>query len=198
MATEPRPTRRRRPFLFRVWRHPLARRVDRAEAGTVLLLIVLWLAALPLVATIGSERWSDAAARSAGQQRSLTAVTAVVDQNAQVPVGATDGVPVWIPAPVSWTGSDGRPATGIADVSASAVAGDPVTVWLDAAGRIVAPPPSPAALAGLAVLLGAGSWVLIGLLLLLAGWAVRRRLDRHRLRAWGHEWAKVEPGRHPF
>lgn len=198
VVAEPRSTRPRRPFPLRVWRNPLARGVDRAESAVVLLLIVLWMAALPVVATIASARWSDAAGQSAADQRSLTAVAAVVDRSAQVPVGATDAAPVWIPAPVRWTGSDGRPATGITDVPASAVAGDRVTVWLNPAGRVVPAPPSPAALAGLAVLLGAGSWLLIGLLLLGAGWTVRRRLDRRRLRAWGHEWAQVEPGRHPF
>lgn len=197
MAVEPRP-KRRRPLSLRVWRNPLARGVDRVEAAVVLLLIVLAAAAVPVVAVVASASWSDAAAQSAAERRSLTAVAAIVDRSAQLPVGGTDGAPVWIPAPVSWTGSDGRRVTGVADVPAAAVAGDPVTIWLDPAGRIVPPPPGPAALAGLAVLVGAGSWVLIGLLLAGAGWAVRRRLDRLRLRAWGREWAEVEPGRHPF
>lgn len=197
MAVEPR-SKRRRPFALRVWCNPLARGVDRVEAGAVLLLIVFGLVALPVVATVASATWSDAAQRSAAERRSLTAVAAIVDQSAQLPLGTTDGAPVWIPAPVRWTGADGHRHTGVTDVPASAVAGDPVTVWLDPAGRIVSPPPGPAALAGLAVLVGAGSWILIGLLLLGAGWGVRRRLDRHRLRAWGREWAQVEPGRHPF
>lgn len=189
---------RRRPFAVRVWRNPLARGVDRAEAAMVLLLILLGVAALPVVATLVSARWSDAAEKSAAQRRSLTAVVAIVDRSAQVAVGATDGTPVWLPAPVSWTGPDGRRVSGVTDVPASAVAGSPVTVWLDPAGRIVAPPAGPVALAGLAVLVGAGSWILIGLVLFVAGWAARRRFDRGRLRAWGQEWAQVEPGRHPF
>ena len=189
---------RRRPISLRVWRNPLARAVDRVEAALVLSLLAIWLVALPVVATVASTRWADASARSAEQLRSLTAVQAIIEQDAQVPIGAADVTPVSITAPVSWTGPGGQPATGVTDVPASAVAGDHVTVWLDATGRLVHAPESPTALAGLAMLLGAGSWILIGMLLLLVGWAVRRRLDRRRLRAWGQEWAQVEPGRHPF
>jgi len=93
---------------------------------------------------------------------------------------------------------DGQEATGVAEVAATAAAGDHVTVWLDSAGRIVPAPASSESLAGLTLLVGAGTWILIGLVMLVLGWAVRRRLDRRRWRAWGQEWAQVEPGRHPF
>lgn len=198
MSTQPRPTHRRRPLSLRVWRNPLARGIDRVEAAIVLILISLWLVSLPIVATIASVRWADDSARSAEQLRSLTAVQATVQQNVQTPIGSADAAPVLITAPVSWTGSDGQLATGIVEVPATAVVGDHVTIWLDGAGRVVTPPPSPEALAGLMMVGGAGTWVLVGLLAFLVGWAVRRRLDRRRLRAWGQEWAQVEPGRHPF
>jgi len=176
----------------------LARGVDRAEAAVVLILISLWLVALPIVATVGSVSWADAAARSAEQQRSLASVQGVVEQNAQVPIGAGEATPVWIAAPVSWTGSDGQQATGIVEVPATAVVGDHVTVWLDGAGRVVPAPTSSESLAGLTMLVGAGTWILIGLVMFVLGWTIRRRLDRRRWRAWGQEWAQVEPGRHPF
>ena len=198
MSSQPRPAWRRRPLSLRVWRNPLARGIDRVEAAVVLILIVGWLVALPIVATVASVRWADAAADAAQQEQSLRSVQATVEQNVQAPIGSSDVAPVWITAPVSWTGPGGQPATGVVDVPATAVAGDHVTVWLDGAGRIVPAPRSPEALAGLAMLAGAGTWILIGLLALLVGWAVRRRLDRRRLRAWGQEWALVEPGRHPF
>jgi hypothetical protein len=176
----------------------LARGVDRIESAVTLILIALWLVTLPIVATVASVRWADASADATQRQQALRSVQAMVEQNVQVPIGAIDVAPVWITASVSWTGSDGRPATGVVEVPATAVVGDHVTVWLDGAGRIVPPPASPEALAGLTMLAGAGSWILLGLLALLVGWAVRRRLDRRRLRAWGQEWAQVEPGRHPF
>lgn len=198
MSTQPRPARRRRPFSLRVWRNPLARGIDRAEAAVVLILIAVWLVTLPVVASVASVSWANASAEAAQQQRSLTAVQAIVEQNVQAPIGAGDAMPVWVAAPVSWTGSDGQLATGVVDLPATAAVGDHVTVWLDSAGRAVSPPPSSDVLAGITMLLGAGSWILIGVLLLLAGWLVRRRLDRRRLRAWGQEWAQVEPGRHPF
>jgi hypothetical protein len=195
---QPQPARRRRPVWIQVWRNPLARGVDRAEAAVVLILLTLWLVALPIVATVGSVSWADSSARSAEQQRSLASVQAVVEQDAQLPIGAGEATPVWITVPVSWTGSDGQQATGVAEVAATAAAGDHVTVWLDSAGRIVPAPASSESLAGLTLLVGAGTWILIGLVLLVLGWAVRRRLDRRRWRAWGQEWAQVEPGRHPF
>jgi hypothetical protein len=175
----------------------LARGLDRAEAATVLMLTAVWLVALPIVATVASVRWADAAAESSAQQHTLTAVEAVVEQNVQMPIGAADAAPVWITAPVSWTGPGGRPGAGIVEVPVTAAVGDHVTVWLDGAGRSVAAPPSAEALAGTAILTGAGGWLLIGLALLVLGWLVRRRLDRRRLSAWGQEWAQVEPGRHP-
>ena len=56
---QPQPARRRRPVWIQVWRNPLARGVDRAEAAVVLILLTLWLVALPIVATVGSVSWAD-------------------------------------------------------------------------------------------------------------------------------------------
>lgn len=197
MGRQPRPARRR-PISLRVWRNPLARRSDRVEAALVLILVVVWLVSLPVVATIGSVRWADAVARSADQLRMLTTVQAVVEQTEPVTPGMAGPPPMSIIAPVSWTGSDGQLATGVVEVPASAGVGDRVPIWLDGAGRVVPAPPSPEALAGLTVFVGAVTWILLGLLMLLVGWGTRRRLDRRRLRAWAQEWAAVEPGRHPF
>jgi hypothetical protein len=176
----------------------LARGVDRVEAVVVLVLTAIWLVALPIAATMASLSWADAAARASEQQQSLTAAEAVVEQGVPLPIGAADAAPVWITAPVSWTGPGGHPGTGTVEVPATAAAGDHVTVWLDGAGRLVPAPPSPEALAGTTILIGAGGWLLIGLSLLVLGRLIRRRLDRRRLSAWGQEWAQVEPGRHPF
>lgn len=198
MRPQPSLIRRRGPFSLRVWRNPLARGLDRAEAAVVLLLVAVWLVTLPIVATVGSVRLADASAEAALQRQSETPVQAVVQQSVQLPIGSADAPPLWVTAPARWTGADGQPATGVVEVPATAAAGDRVTVWLDDAGRVVPAPASADALAGLTIVAGAGSWFLIGVLILLVGWAVRHRLDRRRLRAWEREWSQVEPGRHPF
>lgn len=198
MSTQPRPVRRRRPLPLRVWRNPLARKIDRVEAAVVLVLAAIWLATLPIIATVGSVRLADATAQSDQQRGSSTAVQAIVEQDVQVPVGAADAPALWVAAPVRWVGPDGRPVTGVVDVPGIASAGDHITVWLDRAGRVEPAPTSTAALAGLTMMVGVGSWILIGLLMLAIGWTVRLRLDHRRLHAWEREWAQVEPGRHPF
>jgi hypothetical protein len=83
--------------------------------------------------------------------------------------------------------------TGRVPANAGMVAGDHVRAWLDENGRpAVAPAKSEDAVVGAALVTITG-WLTAASLLCLVHSGVKRLLDRRRYRAWGREWARVEP-----
>ena len=181
----------RRPLAFRVWRSPLARGVDRAEVALTFGVLVVWLLALPILATVGSAQWSGLQARAAVEQRSVVSVDAVLAQDARFDMTTLRSTPTGVIAEATWTGRDGRPVKGPVEVVPGARAGDHVVIWLDPAGEVVDAPMSTvdaAVQAGLIVALG---WLALGLVLIGGWWVGRARLDRRRWRAWAQEWETI-------
>jgi hypothetical protein len=186
---------RRKPLALRVWRSPLARRADRAEAALTWSMLVIWLLALPILATIGSVQWSALQARAASEQGSVVAADAVLTQDARFDPVTYRSTPTGVTAEATWTGRDGRPATGPVDAVPGSRAGDHVVIWLNPAGAVVAAPMTTLDAAAQAGLMAAGGWLGLGLLLIGGWWIGRARLDRRRWQAWAQEWETFEPGR---
>ena len=148
MSTTPSPTAgRRRPtgllWLSRVaWRNPLARGSDRAEAAFGVIVFVLWLLALPIVATAGSMCWPQIAAVADEEQRARHQTTAVLTTEAADFVFSDHGVPMTSQIPVSarWIAPDGSARSGPIDTQSGAKAGDVRTIWVDSTGGVTDPP----------------------------------------------------------
>lgn len=191
MTSHPRAvTAHRRPLVMRVWGNPLARGVDRAEAGIVLALTLGWLLSLPLIGAIGSGEWARIDARVAAERATMVPVDAVISGEAMLTTAGQDGTAIDVTAPAVWTGRDGRPAGGVVHVPAYPRVGQHTTVWLDPAGQVVAQPPETATAAFLTVLTAAAAWFLVGAVLTAVWWILRRRLDRIRWDGWDLEWAR--------
>ena len=193
-AGQGRPTHRA-PLFLRIWGSPLARGSDRAEAVLAAGLVLLWLLSIPFIATIASAEWPGVQARVADVEQSETAVVATLDSDADLAtVDAHSYSMVQPMASATWTGRDGRPASGSIVVRIGARAGDQQTIWLDEQGHVVDPPMTTRTAAGLLVLVAAGAWLALGVLFLAirrtAGWS----LDRRRDRSWEDEWASFDAG----
>lgn len=208
MSTTPSPTAgRRRPtgllWLSRVaWRNPLARGSDRAEAAFGVIVFVLWLLALPIVATAGSMCWPQIAAVADEEQRARHQTTAVLTTEAADFVFSDHGVPMTSQIPVSarWIAPDGSARSGPINTQSGAKAGDVRTIWVDSTGGVTDPPLTRGKAAFLLILAAVGCWLTQALLLTGAWLTVRCWLNRRRLAAWEHDWQHIEPvwsGRHP-
>ncbi|WP_067651751.1 Rv1733c family protein [Nocardia harenae] len=165
-------------------RNPLRRPEDRMQTALAALLLLAFLASLPLAALlVAVPVYRAEVAAVAAEQARLRPVTATVL--------TAEPAPLYAPvagATVRFTGPDGAERTSVHRATGPLTPGAAVTVWLNAAGEPVEPPP-PAAPLGRAVLLTAG--VLLGALILCGGGylAGRIALDRRRSRAWDREWA---------
>jgi hypothetical protein len=153
-----------------------SRRADRTENAVFGVLMVAFMGVSPFVANAAGRRADAALSRSAQAQRaSLRQVPATVLQAAPARRRGARAVPG---TPAQWRSPDGLLRTGRISAPAGAEAGSRVTVWINQAGDVVAPPIRQAAIAnrvelaqGLAA---AGFAAGLGAI----GWLTRRSLDR--------------------
>ncbi|MEU3980842.1 hypothetical protein AB0F77_12115 [Streptomyces sp. NPDC026672] len=177
-----------RDLLWRWRSNPLRRRDDVIEAWLVL---VVWAVVVVGGALAGAVTASAAAGVLAEQRAERRPVRAVLVTDAT-------GTPVWgaagkVRATVRWTGPDGTPRSGLTAVGTGLRAGDRVDTWQDGRGRLTPPPTTGREAAVEAATLGAAAACAFAGLALGAGATALWRLDRHRLTAWDHEWALVDP-----
>nr|WSZ18868.1 hypothetical protein OH837_38815 [Streptomyces canus] len=174
--------------LWRWRRSPLRRRIDAVEAWIIL---GAWLCATAGALMAGWLTGAAAERRLEREQTERHTVSAVVKTTkADATVRPVRVSTAW--ATVRWTGIDGKPRTGRIEVEPDTEAGDRITVWTDARGRLTAEPPSQtesmfeAALSGILVAAGTGCAVL--------GCArlVRVGLDRRRMRQWAEAWERAD------
>jgi len=182
--------------IARMWRTfvprrgSVARASDRFQAGLLVFVVLLALAALPVAASFGSETYVRQQGQSAQQLGERTQVTATL---------LADGPPIMVnsragvagggePADATWTLPDGARRVGQVVAARGALKGESLTVWVDRNGTPVDPPLSGAGVVIDAVGVGVGLW--LGALALLA--ACYRltvfSLDRFRLAQWQQEW----------
>jgi hypothetical protein len=171
----------------------LRRRSDVIEAWILPGAIALFLALSPLLAVAASAWVHDEYVAAQQAERSWHRVTAVLLQAVPGPLMSNNGANSWVTwTPARWT-ENGRTHVGQVPADAGSSAGGTVSVWLDSAGNVQAPPLTPRQV-GDRVVLAAVIVIssLAGFLTVLA-LIGRRVLDRRRLASWGTAWLSVGP-----
>ncbi|CAN5666338.1 membrane protein [soil metagenome] len=170
-------------YLRALGRNPLIRASDRLEAFAVLGVLATALFALPVAAQAGGQVY-DAGVRTAEEQAQTRHSVKAVALEGSTSLPADFDNPAYVPA--QWhEGSRLRTEQVIAPTEVTA--GQPLTIWLDEAGKVVAAPQT-AEDAELSAVAAAGTlWVVIVACSTLLALVIRRRLDRSRDRAWERE-----------
>jgi hypothetical protein len=175
--------------------NPLRRGSDRAEAWVRMTLIAVFLVASPLAAIgLGQLTASSSASAARAQAASERQVTAVLlDRSPRPPADSLYGSAEFVYTRARWAAPDGQQRNGEVPAPVGSPAGRHITIWVDTAGRLAFPPIGAGQIASRVVAVVALTPALLGILLLLAMWVVRRVLDRRRLTGWAAEWSAVEP-----
>lgn len=179
-------------WLWRWRRNPLKRRADRVEAWVVLGVWMLTAFAAVLAGTTVSRSVEDGLARERVEWRPLVARLAerapgTASENARV----SRAEQVW--ATARWTAADGTEHSGQLRAPAGSAAGTPVTVWTDPEGRQVTRPVTESQARVRASLIGGVAGLCAAAVPLVAGRALRGRLERRRIDQWDTEWSRFGP-----
>jgi hypothetical protein len=170
-------------------RNELRRTSDRIEAWCALALIIAFVPLAVLSAACAVHWVHDAVKEQRGN--ALKQVTAVlvhaVPAANSVVAGSAEVV-----APARWTVA-GSAHVGDVEAIPGSPAGTAVRVWVDAAGRLQQPPPTPGQVTDEAVLALIAAPLGVALGLWLAWYALRCLLNRRRLASWAQEWSSFGP-----
>jgi Na+-transporting methylmalonyl-CoA/oxaloacetate decarboxylase gamma subunit len=175
--------------------NPLRRGTDRAEAWIRIGLVLVFLAAAPL-AVWGVGHWAEsvvptaAQAQQAGEHRVPATLLRDVPGDDDYPsiTAVSFG---WVRA--RWKPPGGPVRTGYVEAPAGTRAGSTVQVWLDRAGKPVAPPLLRSQVQGWVFMMAVLAPVFLGLLLMIVMGILGRVLERRRLANWERSWSAVEP-----
>ena len=184
----------------RLWpdRNPLRRAADRAEFAVVALLLVAFLAGVPLTA-LAAAHWAAASGlRAERAQARSHQVPAVLLHDAPTPAGSLSFPVPWTQVLARWASPAG-PRTGKIEAPPGAKAGSTVMVWIDRPGRLTGAPVTAAGLAGRVLLAALAAPVALSVMLLVLWAYAGIFLDWRRMAAWDADWAVTEPqwtGRH--
>lgn len=175
--------------------NPLRRGCDRAEAWVRLGLVLVFLIASPLAAMGLGHLTNDASVRAARAQAAAEHVVPAVllrkaAHNSDDPLYAASEL-TWTRA--TWTAPDGRKRIGDVPAAVGSRAGRQVRIWVNEIGQLVYPPIGQGQIASRVIAVVALTPALLAIILLAAGWLIRRLLDRRRLAGWATEWSAVEP-----
>lgn len=182
------------------WRgNPLCRRSDRREAWLALGAMILVVVVAPLAGWLGASVAHDALRANAKEQQhnrhQVWATAESVQDRAPLdpdPESAAQQ-PDRRHVVAHWAGPDGSSHKSTVTARHQVQPGERFRIWTDAAGTPTTRPMSPqtassyAALAGLAVGVGAGGAMEAGRRL------VMRELLRRRYALWDAEWARIGP-----
>ncbi|MFE7899261.1 hypothetical protein ACFU3E_17370 [Streptomyces sp. NPDC057424] len=173
-------------------RNPLKRRADRVEAWVVLGVWTLTVCVGVLAGTTVSRSVEDGMARERVEWRPLVARLAErAPGTASGDARVSRAERVW--ATARWTAADGSEYSGQLRVPAGSAAGAPVTVWTDPEGRQVTRPVTEAQARVRASLIGGVAGLGAAAVPLVAGRALRSRLERRRIDQWDVEWSRFGP-----
>lgn len=177
------------------WRsdNPLCRPIDRIERTILAGLIVAFLIAAPLLAILAVHLTAAAADREQRAQARWQQLTAVLTQDGSAGLVGLDGEwdTSWVTA--QWTMPDGVVRTGRVAVALAARQGEHVQVWVTQAGQLTHPPLSRADVTEREIAAGALTPAALGVLLLIAGDAVRVLANRRRMADWTRAWEAAGP-----
>lgn len=178
---------------WRVWRlrpwnsNPLMRASDRWEALGRLLVVALFLLAIPVAAAIGTATYSGSAERISAENAAKTEVLAtVLTEPKQTAAAAGPALAAHYEAQIQWK-HDGSLGKGTVEVRRDTKIGSTVQTWLGADGRPGTPPRQP----GSAVLDGIGTGLAlligVGFALLAMLWCLTQLLERLHGMRWEAE-----------
>lgn len=179
---------RRRPWaLCALGTNPLIRAGDRIEALAVFLAVACVVAAIPGALYIGERLYADRAARVSEQIRTRHPVEAMAVDSSAVAAGRVTPVRA---VQARWVTAFTERVERV-PVDRTVKVGDRLTVWLNSAGKVTAPPEvledSRGYIAAFAVMAAMG--VTLACAVLLA--SVRGVLEGWRFRSWDREWRLV-------
>jgi hypothetical protein len=178
----------------RLDRNPLRRGCDRAATVMLGALLVAFLAGAPFAAQAAGNVAYHLSARAAQAQRAaLHQVPATLLQAAASSPVYPEAGGVAPDVDARWRAPDGQVRTGKLLVPASAAAGSTVLVWTDRVGQPADAPLTHTQLVSRAQLAAGGVVGGLAVAFLVAGWAIRRFLDRRRLAAWDADWLANGP-----
>jgi hypothetical protein len=173
--------------------NPLRRRSDLIEAWLLPAVIAVFLALSPLLVGAASAWVHHDNAATQQAQRSWHRVTAVLLQAVPGPLMSDNGTNSWTTwSPARWT-ENGRPHVGQVPAAAGSSAGSTVSVWLDRAGNVQAPPLTAGQIRDRVVLAAVVALTALALFLTAVALIGRRLLDRGRLAGWATAWMSVGP-----
>ena len=189
IPAQPAPRRSRLGIALARRHNPLWRPTDALRARLRLLLTAALIAITALAALIalGLYRSDHAAAERYAATLHRVQAVALTDADQQHPV---DGAR--FTAQVRWNDAAGAHQALVA-ATATTLRGDPVTVWVDAAGAPSSPPRTVAYSAGKAAMVGSLGWVAATSGALAVATLRRRRLVQADLERWTQEWEDIEP-----
>jgi hypothetical protein len=173
--------------------NPLRRRSDLIEAWLLPAVIAVFLALSPLLVGAASAWVHDQNAAAQQAERSWHRVTAVLLQAVPGPLMSDNGANTWITwTPARWT-ADGRRHLGQVPAAAGSSADSTVSVWLDRAGNVQAPPLNAVQIRDRVVLAAVVALTALAVFLSAVTLIGRRLLDRRRLAGWAADWLSVGP-----
>jgi hypothetical protein len=174
-------------------RNPLRRTTDRVEAAVMAMLLVVFLAGVPLAALAAAGRAAADGARAEQAQAGWRQVPAVLLRDAPDPAHALYQASLEPLVRARWAAPDGTAREGEVYAPGGARAGSTVTVWTDRSGRAEGSPVRRADVAIGEALAALAAAVLAGAAVAVTGLLARRALDRRRLAAWNAEWSRTGP-----
>ena len=174
-------------------RNSLRRTAGRAEAAATAMLLVVFLARVP-IAALAAVGWAAATGvRAERAQVGWRQVPAVLLQDAPDPAHAMSQASLEPLVRARWTAPGGAPREGEVYAPGGARAGTIVMVWTDQSGRLEGAPVQRADVTVLQALAALAAAALAAAAVAVTGLLPRRALDKRRLAAWDAEWSRTGP-----
>jgi hypothetical protein len=173
---------------------PLKRSSDRIQVLARVLLVLTVLTAIPIALAVATATDSTMRTTAETQAASRHQVDATLLEKAVAPL-ASDPERAAPAAKVqaTWIDETGAVRDGLVRAPVGAKAGSSVTVWIDDSGSVTSAPLNGSQVVGQAVLASVGTFTGISITALLGYVALRRLLERSRMRRWAEGWAAVGP-----
>jgi len=168
----------------------LRRPSDRIEGAVVILLSVVFLAAVAAAPWLGVRLYQSQRADAVGLRPAVAVLTQAGPGNGLL---VTSGE-----AAASWRAPDGQRRSGFLTTTTApgiwgAPAGARVQVWLTRSGQPAEPPSGSWEVGFASVMVAIGAACCGGIVLFACYWLCRLALDRRRLAAWASEWSVAGP-----
>jgi hypothetical protein len=175
--------------------NPLRRASDRAEAWIRVGLLAAFVIAGPIAAqaAAGWVHQAGTPGRGAGAAPAHAVKAVLLQPAAAVHAGAAPGSGAQVRVRARWQDPGGPARTGEVLAPRGSPAGSVVTVWVDASGRVAAPPPEPGQPRNETLLAVIMTLVAVAVALLVVLRLSQLFLNWRRLAAWEAAWSAIAP-----